>query len=82
MKKRRELYFGGPYPDDDVVYAVPADLGDGVSPVWLFHCPFCKSPHTHEVGAGRRVAHCTRQDSPYRRNGYELRLAPEAEEAS
>jgi hypothetical protein len=63
---------------NDIVFCVPDTLGG--SPIWRFFCRYCNCSHTHGVGAGRRVAHCTNKDSPYRRIGYELRLAPQFEE--
>ena len=39
-------------------------------------CEHCRKWHYHGTGYGHRVAHCFRDDSPYRRGGYVL-VAPE-----
>ena len=68
-------------PSHSVIYCEPADLGG--SPIWRFFCPYCGHWHTHGVGEGWRVAHCTdagrRNDSPYIQNGYYLVLDPRFE---
>lgn len=38
---------------------------------WSFHCPYCRTVHTHSAGEGHRVAHC-HEGSPFRNGGYFL----------
>jgi hypothetical protein len=76
MRKRlTKVPYECPYPLDNVMLCEPYLLG-GDSPVWRFFCPVCQEHHTHGVGPGRRVAHCTNKRSPYKWSGYELRLDP------
>jgi hypothetical protein len=71
-------------PRDDVrasqvVYCHPYMLG-GDSPVWRFFCPYCQEHHTHSVGEGWRVRHCSdkgrRRGEPQFWGGYYLKLDP------
>ena len=61
-----------------MIFCEPADLCG--SPIWRFFCPYCGHWHTHGVGEGWRVAHCTdagrRDESPYPYTGYYLKLDP------
>ncbi|MQA24289.1 MAG: hypothetical protein GEU94_02195 [Micromonosporaceae bacterium] len=58
-------------------YRAVTRKGEHLLKIW---CQHCKKFHIHggiseEPGAGdgHRVAHCWRDDSPYKRSGYELR---------
>jgi hypothetical protein len=67
-----------PQCTDFIVLCEPFLLG-GDSPVWRFWCPYCRHHHTHGVGEGGRVPHCTDRGTPnpYTRNGqYYLKLDP------
>jgi hypothetical protein len=70
---------------DDTILCEPYLLG-GDSPVWRFFCEWCGEFHTHGVGEGRRVAHCSdrgrKRGSPYRWGGYYLKLDPQFEKES
>lgn len=35
-----------------------------------FFCPYCKCIHTHGNIDGHRIAHCTKDDSPFKKTGY------------
>ena len=37
-----------------------------------FKCPHCKRLHHHGIGIGHRVAHCHKDDSPFKDKGYYL----------
>lgn len=62
---------------DLTVLCEPFLLG-GISPVWRLWCQYCQAHHTHGVGEGWRVAHCTDRGrpNPYTRGGYYLKLDP------
>lgn len=42
------------------------DFSDG----FTFYCQYCKRPHYHGSGSGRREAHCINPLSPFRKQGY------------
>jgi len=44
--------------------------------LWRFKCPHCRVYHHHSAMPGHRTRHCTREDSPFERTGYVLRLDP------
>ena len=54
------------YPNLDA-YKRPAGCGLSI------RCRFCLRWHYHGHGAGHRLAHCHREDSPYHRSGYKLK---------
>lgn len=62
MKMRKK------YP---VLLAYPRKDGLGLQ-VW---CPFCKRWHLHGWVFGHRVAHCSKESSPFRKTGYILKAA-------
>jgi hypothetical protein len=50
-----------------------------------FYCKHCRCWHFHSAGddaAGHRVAHCWRENSPYKDTGYYLTLEEEAANAT
>ena len=59
---------------------VPAEPGRSAQA--LVRCPWCEADHGHSASPGHRVAHCTREESPYRATGYEIQFPPEVVRAS
>lgn len=54
--------------------------GPGKYAEWRVWCCYCLIYHHHSPGAGSRVAHCRREDSPYKQSGYSLEYAGEWED--
>lgn len=46
--------------------------------LYEFDCPHCRKVHRHGVSGGHRRAHCTSPTSPYRKTGYVLVRAGDA----
>lgn len=57
-------------------YIVPCRVVDGQYEYW---CDWCAKSHRHEMGTGRRSAHCSGMDSPYKAKGIYIVEGGEAE---
>jgi len=45
----------------------------------MFWCPYCKTWHRHGRGDSHRVAHCTEKSSPYKEEGYIIKMMTKRE---
>jgi hypothetical protein len=43
-------------------------------------CEYCKTYHFHSIEEGHKVAHCSNENSPYNRTGYEVVLGDDQRE--
>ena len=71
-------------PSTPILRAVRTPEGPGRSAQSHAWCPWCETVHTHSAGAGHRVAHCHRKESPFTAFGYDLNpvdWAPNADAA-